>query len=183
MRRKTKKEIKRSYIGILIFAIFAILLGFLTIISLFVYTTAEYDELVETNASVECVERVWGRGVSYYLYTSDGEEYIISGTVEDSDFMEGFEKGAAVKIKWYENRIFNIRLTKVAEEITMSGDVVVSYRNCDAIEKPVSAVIGIFCVVVGICGILLYRFFVNHEISLMLKRDKRIQKKYGNKIT
>lgn len=181
MRRKTKKEIKRSNLGILIFAIVAILLGVLTIISLFVYTTAEYDELAETKSSVECVERFWGRSISYHLYTSDGEEYIIGGAVENSDFMERFEKGAAVKIKWYENRIFNIKLTKVAAEITVSGDVVVSYRNYDAIEKPICAVIGIFCVVVGICGILLYRFFVNHEISLMLKRNKRIQRKYGNK--
>ena len=180
MRRKSDKEVKKEHRITLIlgccfiaFAIFCILLPLVP--------RTPYEDHLEKEIVVSGFDYHSGgvRGASYYyIITTDGEIYNITGDYSTSKLKESLKEGTQITIKYTENKFFNRRY---AEEIVLNGEFLVKYNNDQPIDWTGSIIFATFSALVGIGFILSYRFFVLHNRKIQAKRDARIKKKYGDK--
>jgi hypothetical protein len=181
VRRKTNKEVRKEHRITLIlgccfiaFAVFCILLPLIP--------RTPYSEHFEKEVIVSESDFYFGgvRGASYYyIITTDGEIYNITGEYSASKLREYLKEGTQITIKYTENKLFN---RKYAEEIVLNGELLVKYDNDKPIDWTGSIIFATFSDLVGIGFILSYRFHINHNRKLQAKRDARIKKKYGGNI-
>ena len=179
MRRKSDKEVKKENRIILIlgccfiaFAIFCILLPLIP--------RTPYSEHLEKEVIVSEFDFHSGgvRGASYYyIITTDGEIYNITGDYSASKLRECLKEGTQTTIKYTENKVFN---RKYAEEIALGEELLVKYNNDGPIDWTGSIIFATFSALVGVGFILSYRFHINHNRQLQAKRDAKIKKKYGD---
>ena len=179
MRRKSDKEVKQEHRIALIlgccfiaFAVFCILLPLIP--------RTPYSEHLEKEVIVSEFDFHSGgvRGASYYyIITTDGEIYNITGDYSASKLRECLKEGTQTTIKYTENKVFN---RKYAEEIALGEELLVKYNNDGPIDWTGSIIFATFSALVGVGFILSYRFHINHNRQLQAKRDARIKKKYGD---
>lgn len=180
MRRKTDKDILKENLFLMIFFIWFILLGILGIIIPHITQPVDYTSLQTKDVTVSVMKHHYGtKGSSYdYIRTTDGEKYNISGNYQRKQLEELLTEGKTITIKWYKNSPF---WTFLAEEIYVDGERVVTYDNDLPVNWKIPLFFGMFSILIGICGLLLIRSFVARNRTKQEKRDKRIQRKYGNK--
>ena len=179
MRRKSDKEVKKEHrITLILGCCFIAFAVFCILLPLIPYTP--YSEHFEKGVIIsECDFYSGGvRGASYYyIITTDGEIYNITGDYSTSKLKESLKEGTEITIKYTENKLFN---RMYAEEIVLNGELLVKYNNDDPIDWTGSIIFAAVSALVGVGFILAYRFHINHNRQLQAKRDARIKKKYGD---
>ena len=83
----------------------------------------------------------------------------------------------ATAIKWYKNEPFG---TLLVEEMYVDGEQVVTYDNDKPVDWKSPLIFGTCFIALGIGGFFLLRLFVKTNRKKQKKRDKKIQRKYGN---
>ena len=178
MRRTSEKEIKKGFIGFLIFGIIAILMGFIILASPLIPTTP-YEEYKEKEVVISTFDLSTGRHRAsyYYIITEDGEKFTITGEYSAPQLYQTLIKDTVAVIKYDTNSILPFK--KYAEEITVNGNKIVTYNN-DAPTNwtPLIIFCLLFCLIGG-AFLFFYHWYITHNRKLQSKRDERINKKYG----
>ncbi len=184
MRRKTDKDIIKENKWLIIGSALLILLGFLIIILPNIMPEITYDSLQTKEVTVTAFRYHHGgwHGTNYYyILTTDGEKYNLSGDFQREQAKKLLTEGRKITIKWYKNTPFR---TLLAEEIYAGSECVVAYNpgspNDDII---ISLTLALPAWLLGAGGFLLLRFFLKHNRKTQKKRDERIAKKYGQHST
>lgn len=183
MRRKTTKDlIKRNMVGIA-------LSGFLIFAGVFLLFLSKlpvplYEDYLEKTVTVDSIRYHYGYKSSDYweLRTEDGESYNLTGSFDRSEMKESLTHGVEAQIRYDENWLGNLSGHKYAEEVAVNGKKIVSYNN-DEEDQHLTAlyILSGVCILLGVTGLLLFRWEVRRNRELQRKRDQRIEKKYGKK--
>ena len=83
---------------------------------------------------------------TYYIRTTDGEKYIISGSFDRHELVKDISVGKAITVKWYQSKW---PATLHAEEIFADGKQVVFYDNDKKLDWKLSLVLGGICISLG----------------------------------
>ena len=180
MRRKSDKETGKEYSIFLIAGVVTILFGIWILLFPFIPTTP-YGEYTEKEVVISKCDHFYGgvRGASYdYIVTEDGEKYIITGDCSKSELSEFLTKGTVAVIKYDTNRIFPFK--KYAEEITVDGNVIVTYNNDAPINWIPHIIFCLLSCLMGAAFLFAFRWQIIRNRKLRSKRDARIIKKYGS---
>ena len=76
---------------------------------------------------------------TYYIRTTDGEKYIISGSYERSELVKAITQGKCITVRWYPGQW---PAALLAEEIFADGKQVVFYDNDKKVDWRISLVLG-----------------------------------------
>lgn len=134
----------------------------------------------------------------YELILESGEEFRISEAYFRDYFHEHSRRelekelerqlisGEELKIKYEENRIWRFHINNLVKEIRVGDVEVVTFgaavdSDGEFWSSIVCAVCGILIAFVGCCLFVFYRYMVKDGVSQIQKRNRRIQKKYGDK--
>lgn len=180
MRRKTDKDILKENNWLIIASALFIIFGIFVAILPHITPIVSYDSLQTKEVTIKVFKHFYGgaRGASYdYIRTTDGEKYNISGDYQREQLKELLTEGRTVTIKWYKNNPF---WTLLAEEIYVDGERVVTYDNDLPVDWKSPLLFGSFCIVLGVGGFFLLRFFLKTNRTKQKKRDEKIMRKYGN---
>lgn len=179
MRRKSEKEVKKDFIGFLIFGIAAIFVGFFILAYPLIPATPleEHREKEIVISKFDYHSGTKGSSSYHYIISEDGEEYNITGEYSASELYEILTKGTVVVIKYDTNNI--LPFVKYAEEITFNGNKIVTYNN-DAPTNWISHIIfSLLFVLIGVSFLFFYRWKITNNRKVQAKKDARIIKKYG----
>ena len=179
MRRKSDKQIKKEFIGVLIFGIVAILAGlFVLTYPLIPATPLEEHKEKEIIISQFDYHSGGRYGASYhYIITEDGERYNITGEYNATQLYDVLSKGTVAVIKYDTNKILTFK--KYAEEMTVDGNKIVSYNNDDPPNWTMHIIFGSLALLIGLAFLFFYRWEIKRNREMQAKRDARIIKKYG----
>lgn len=206
MRRKTEKEVRKEYRGMLIASMILIAFGLFLLIAPYVIeekTPTPYEELEEIAGVGASLDRKRSASRStnsfyYELILESGEEFRISEAYFRDYFHEHSRRelekelerqlisGEELKIKYEENRIWRFHINNLVKEIRVGDVEVVTFgaavdSDGEFWSSIVCAVCGILIAFVGCCLFVFYRYMVKDGVSQIQKRNRRIQKKYGDK--
>ena len=143
-----------------------------------IFPEPKYDELNEKDIIVSELVLESGRVSTRGIYTSDGEFYHLTGNFDRGIVRDLLVQNTKATIKWCRNPI--LFFIHNAEEVRVGDSVVVSYNNNDPIPRGPYFLFAGFIVLFDV-GILWYNLWeIKHLQTQQEKRNKRIQKKYGN---
>lgn len=179
MRRKSDKQIKKEFIGVLVFGIVAIFAGFF-ILAYPLIPDTPLEEHKEKEIVISKFDYHGGGryGASYhYIITEDGEKYNITGEYSATELYDILSKGTVAVIKYDTNKILTFK--KYAEEITIDGNKIVKYNNDAPTNWTMHIIFGVLALLIGLAFLFYYRWELKHNREMQAKRDARIIKKYG----
>ncbi len=179
MRRKSDKEIKKENIVLLVVGMLCILVG-LFMLTLPLMHTISYQELTETQVIITKFDHHSGGGkfASYdYIVTEDGDVFNVTGEYSRAELSNLLSSGTAATIKYSVNRILPFK--KYVEEMTVDGQMVVTYNNHKPINWTAPAIFCIIFCLLGVAHIIGYCLHIRRNRKIQEKRDARIIKKYG----
>ncbi len=179
MKRISPKALrKRRVIAWLVWSA-SVVMALLLVFSPELFPPPSYDELYEKTVTISSYERTpaYRGGYSYRLYTEEDGAFAIRGTFDHDTVADVLQHGVTATVKGYPsiNPFFDC-----AEEITVNGEVIVSYNNDDPPDRIALVWLGLFFVLIGTGYTACSLWWAKHLQSLEEKRDKRIRKKYGN---
>ena len=179
MRRITKKQFKYKYILAIGPPVVLVFLALFVLLAPVLFPEAPYEYHSKKVVTVSRIQRVYVYRApdTYRMYTSDGEAYTLTGEYKIADVEKYLVSGTEAEILWCENRYSF--MPDLAEEVAVNGTVVVAYDN----DKPVDwAPLIVYALLLNLIAglyLLFSLFSIKHLKTLQSKRDKRIQKKYG----
>ena len=183
MKRKTDRDIRKSYVWLFILSSFFIMMGTLMMCMQWLDNTSTraYDVLKEKEiviSKVECIH-YYRAGDRYHITSTENEKYMVVGKYDDS-LLEGYLiEGASATVKYSQDRFPFGR--KYAEEIYVGKDLVVEYDASEDDTLIIRVIFGSIAVLLGIGGFAIYGWEIKRNREINRKRDARIQKKYGNR--
>lgn len=179
MKRRSDKEIIKSYTFIVVTCILLVLVGILLPLLPMLIPAAEYDELTTKEIVIESVERVGNYKHRFFrITTAEGEQYNITGDYSGINVYEALPCGKPVTIKYYENQIF-FTLKKYAEVIIVDGVTVVHYDN-DKDDVWIMYLLSAGCLLLAAGGGCFVAWQVRNNRKKQSKRDCKIANKYGS---
>ena len=180
MKRISEKDfVKMNSLTWTVFSVLVIL----AVVSFFfldLFPEPTYAELEEKNVVVADIIRVhiYRSGDVYRVCTVDGETYNLTGSFAYEDLKDILLPNTTATIKWARNRF--VIFPDYAEEVIVNGQVVVRYNNDEPIPRsPYYFMAGLFAVF-GALFLWGRLWWTKHLRTKQEKRDKRIQRKYGN---
>ena len=173
MKRMTKAAIKKRHLGCMLLGIFLIAFGIFAPVEHFVFPHPSYGELQTKEIKVESVVfvDVWKGNDYYRITTSNGEQYSTCG-FETRKMDEKLHSGDQVSIKYHDTAI---------GELKKGEELLVTYADHYKREMGAAIMISVGSTLSGVLFITAYFFSVKNDIRKQENRDKRIQKKYGEK--
>ena len=92
---------------------------------------------------------------TYYIRTTEGEKYIISGSFQRTELVEMVTSGKTVVVKWHRGRFPSAQL---AEEMFADGKQVVFYNNDQKTDRKVLLFLGCLVILMGMGCIAALRY-------------------------
>ena len=169
----TKAEMKRRHLWWLLLGVFLIAFGIFVFVEHFVFPHPSYGELQTKEIEVESLvyKRIRTGIYEYYITMSNGERYITCGFF-DREMDEKLHPGDLVTIKYHGTFI---------DELRKGEELLVTYADHYKRDMGFAILFLVGSPLLGILFIKLYSFSVKNDIRKQENRDKRIQKKYGEK--
>ncbi len=174
MKFKTIREIRRSFLPILLLSIIGILLGLLLPLFFVINPTPEYEDMLETTIKVESINYISSyRGGGYYqLKSADGEFYHLSGSFQADDLRDRISEGTEIQIKWY-SKTWLFQKTLYIEEIKLQNEFLSVYSNDDKDALIFGIIAGGLCIAMGSGGIFLYYKWIHEEIAKLPRKHRK----------
>lgn len=173
------QEIKRKRVWT--WFIFSLIVAFALFVSLLpvLFPQPEYNDLKSKEVTVDQFLRyhVYRGGFVHRMYTADGESYYVTGDFDDNE-LKTVPSGTKATIKWSRNPF--LVFSNHAEEIIINDRVVVSYNNDEPVPYGGYVAVGVFVVLLDGMFLLIRLWWIKHLQTKQEKRDRRIEKKYGN---
>ena len=182
MARKTDIDVIKENWLIIAFSVWFILTGIFIAVLPHLIEPVSYDDYQTKVVTVKSLgyRSVGGRVSGYYfMRTTDGEKYNISGIYNKTQLKKMITKGRTVTIKWVEDEWLKICY---AEEIFVDGEKVVSYDGDSWGEgkgKIFVFVFGICMVAIGTGGLFILKLLIKSNRKKRQKREEQLLKKYG----
>ncbi len=178
MKRILPKALRNHRIIAWVVLSITVVIALLLVFSPELFPPPSYDELYEKAVTISSYERTpaYRGGYSYRLYTEEDSTFTLTGTFDHDTVADMLQHGVTATVKGYPglNPFFDC-----VEEITVNGDVIVSYNNDDPTDRTSLVWLGLFFVLIGTgytgCSLL----WTKHLQTLEEKRNNRIEKKYG----
>lgn len=144
MGRMTKKGIINANLWLWLGAVFFCLIGLAGIIlSLFpnIEPVVTRESLQSKAVTVSELDyHINHRSANtYYIRTTDGEKYILSGSYERAELVKAITQGKRITVRWYPGKW---PAALLAEEIFADGKQVVFYDNDKKLDWKISLVLG-----------------------------------------
>ncbi|MBR3691988.1 MAG: hypothetical protein IKL89_04745 [Clostridia bacterium] len=178
MKRISNERIKIVKIVTILFFLLLLLLSVIICFLPDIFPEPKYYELNEKDIVVSKLIISYGRGGSKYrIYTSDGESYYLTGEFEPETVRNTLVNHTNAAIKWSKNRFF--LSFDYAEEVRVGERIIVSYNNDDPIPRSPYFLLAGCLIFVDIAYLLLRFWWIKHQKIMNIKRDRRIEKKYG----
>ena len=157
----------------MLLGIFLIAFGIFAPVEHFVFPHPSYGELQTKEIEVESLvyKRIRTGIYEYYITMSNGERYITCGFF-DREMDEKLHSGDQVSIKYHDTCI---------DELKKGEELLVTYADHYKREMGAAIMISVGSTLSGVLFITAYFFSVKNDIRKQENRDKRIQKKYGEK--
>lgn len=160
MGRMTKKGIINANLWFWIGAVFFCLIGLAGIIlALFpdIEPVVSRESLQAKEVTVaELNYHIQPRGANiYYIRTTDGEKYIISGSFDRHELVKDISVGKEITVKWYQSKW---PAALLAEEIFADGKQVVFYDNDKKLDWRISFFLGCLGIFMGTACIAEIRY-------------------------
>lgn len=92
---------------------------------------------------------------TYYIRTSEGEKYILSGSYQRKELMETVSTGKTVVVKWYRSKFPSALM---AEEMFADGKQVVFYDNDRKLDGKILFLLGSLAVLMGMGCLAVVRY-------------------------
>ena len=168
----------RTYGWLLAATAFFLIAGIVLCVSSLFFPAPAQEDLQETTVTIRSLYRSNAPRSHYdYLKTTDGTVYRITGSYHHETLKEQLPEGTTAAVRWYRHvpsgRLF-------AEEVCVDGVWIVTYNNTTA-DRVVPLIVGLFSLVMGTGGAFLFRYILRHNREKQRQRDRRIQRKYGDK--
>ena len=113
---------------------------------------------------------------TYYIRTTDGEKYIISGCYERTELVKAITQGKCITVRWYPGQW---PAALLAEEIFADGKQVVFYDNDKKLDWKITLVLGGICISLGAGCFAAIRY--DRRISTESRKKGRGSTKTRNK--
>lgn len=140
----------------------------------------KYDELTEKSIVVSHLTVSYGRGGNIYrIYTLNGEAYNLTGDFDRDNIRNVLVENTKATVKWSRNRF--LFFSDYAEEIVVDGKTVVSYNNDDPIPRSPYFILAGCLTLIGVAFLSYCFWWIKHLKTKQENRDRRIEKKYGQK--
>ena len=183
MRRISEAEFtkKRNYVYVstALMLVFALVLFFLPEL----FPSPKYDELLQKEITVAEFRRVhrYKSGNDYIIETTENESYNLTGDFDYGEVKNILLPETKATIKYSKNRFF-FSGADYAEEVIVDGNTIVTYNNDNTIGpgRTPLVVLGIILIVVAATNLYSRLKHLNYLKAQQEKRDRRIEKKYGN---
>lgn len=197
MRRVTAEELQRKRVAAWISFTVFMLLAVVVLFARWLFPPKPYEELLRKEIVVEKVEYqpTSSKTRALFLYTKDGERYILSGAFENriekdennvshyaGPVWEKLVPGAAAQIKYFESS--RRRVDGYAEEVTVDWQLIVTYD--DDVPPTIGMRIAMFCLAlflsaVAVISLKFSLYMIQDREKKEQMRNQRIAKKYGKK--
>lgn len=151
MRKMTKKGIINANLWLWIGGLFFSMIGLAVIIfSLFPdiepVVSKESLQSKEVTVSVLDYHIRFRSANTYFIRTTEGDQYIISGSYERSELVKEITPGKTITVNWHQTQWPGALL---AEEIFSEGKQVVFYDNDKKLDWKISFLLGCVAVLMG----------------------------------
>lgn len=157
--------------------LFFLLAGIFLITFPFLQGEGNYETLTEKNIVISSFHTVSYGNSSHIIKDSDGFRYFVCGEYDYKKLKDTLRPGLTVQIKTWRGKFIPFRYI---EELSVGGEQLVSYLDIWKENQKGSVGCGIFCLLIG--GLLIGFQYLNFqsEKKKLEKRQKQIEKKYGN---
>ena len=168
----TGSDIKRSYRGAILVAVFVLLFGGCLALTLLTNPVPDYEDLEEFTLTVRDVRHYSsGKGQGYLGIRADnGRLYRLSGEYAETEIREALEEGTVINAKGYKGNILNNR--SYIEEIISDGKLLSEYNS--------GASVRVLALIVFGTAFLISAGFVIFYIYIVRKEIKELPRKYRN---
>ncbi len=180
MKRISPKILrKRRVVAWLVLSV-SVVIALVLVSSPELFPSPSYDALYEKTVTISSYEAIpqYRGGYSYRLYTEEDGAFTLTGKWDHNTVAGVLQHGVTATVKGYPHHLNPF--LDCAEEIAVNGEVIVSYNNDDPIDRAPLIWLGLLFVLIGagytVCSLL----WTKRLQTLEEKRDKRIEKKYGN---
>ena len=166
---------KRRHLWWLLLGVACIAVGIIMIVAYLFFPHPSYEELQTKEIVVESVVYIRGTRFSWPYYrikASNGERYTTCGA-EVLKMEKKLLPGDQVVIKYHDD-------TSI-DELKKGEELLVTYADHYKREMGAAIMISVGSTLSGVLFITAYFFSVKNDIRKQENRDKRIQKKYGEK--
>lgn len=180
MGRMTKKSIWNTNLWLWIGTVFFCLIGLAgMILALFpnIEPVVTRESLQSKDVTVSALDyHINHRSANtYYIRTTDGEKYLISGSYERAELVKAITQGERITVRWYPVKW---PAALLAEEIFADGKQVVFYNNDKKLDWKVSLILGCLSISLGVACFAAIRY--DRKISTEF-REKGSTKKRNKK--
>ena len=174
-------DIKRRYFIIIILSAFIVAFGVFAMLKLSFNPTPKYDDLIEATIVVDHIEykERYGKFTSswyYELKAANNEYYHLSGDFDITEIYKKLKSGSEIEIKWY-SKTWLFEKIQYIEEIRCEDELLSVYTNDDKGAAIAGFVFGGISIVMGICGVIIYRYVVNMELQMLPQKYQKKRKK------
>ena len=173
-------DIKRTNFIIIILSAFLVAFGVFAMLKLSFNPTPKYDDLIEATIVVDHIEYKAGFGktrTAYYeLKATNNEYYHLSGDFDIAEINNKLKSGSEIEIKWYSKNWLFEKIQYI-EEIRYEDELLSVYTNDDKGAAIAGFVFGGISIVMGMCGVIIYRYVVNMELQMLPQKYQKKRKK------
>ena len=174
-------DIKRTNFIIIILSAFLVAFGVFAMLKLSFNPTPKYDDLIEATIVVDNIEYKkvgygQGRTAYYELKAANNEYYHLSGDFDITEIYKKLKSGSEIEIKWYSKTLLFEKIQYI-EEIRYEDELLSVYTNDDKVAVIVGFTLGGISIVMGMCGVIIYRYEVNMELQMLPQKYQKKRKK------